>query len=545
MVTALIVATQAYERTRIQVEVEKALQDLPFNRFPIELPQFAERVWDIRDFGAVGDGLTLCTDAINRAIAQCSANGGGKVLIPPGLWLTGPIVMHSNVNLHLAAGALVTFSREREHYPVIKVPRRGFEAHPLIYGVGLTNVAVTGEGILNGSGEVWRPVKRFKQTARQWEDLLNSGGVVDRKGEMWWPSPAALAGEEYLRRIRAAKAPKEITPEDLQPARDYLRPNMVLFINCRRVLLDGITVANSPRFALYPNWCQDIVIRNVKINNEWWAQNGDGIDFSSCQRALVYGCTVTAGDDAICLKAGDAPQAEQPVVRDIVIRNCVVYHGHGGFVIGSNTSGGVRNVLVTNCSFVGTDLGIRFKSARDRGGRVENIFIKNIFMKDISGAALYVSTYYQEFTQEPYDTLALQPITKTTPIFNQIFLDSIYSIDSREIATMIGLPEMPLSNIAVSNSSFTAQKGVEITNARGLQFKNVGFYSKAAPVIRLQQVSDTRFEAIKFKPDLMPLMKIAGAQSTKIQISQTTATAQAGAVVLSPEVQATAVRIEP
>lgn len=534
---------QTLDYSTLRAELQTYLRDLPFESFQIDLPEIPARIYNIRDFGARGDGHTLNTDAINQAITKCAANGGGTVLIPAGLWLTGPIVMQSKVNLHLARGAVLTFSRNRDLYPVLKIPHRNFEAHPLIYGVHLKDIAITGEGILEGSGDAWRPVKKSKQTAQQWKELLNSGGVVDKKNEIWWPSQAALEGENYLRNLRSNQPRQEPTVEDLQPARDYLRPNMVLFINCERLLFDGITVANSPRFALYPNWCKSIVIRNVKINNEWWAQNGDGIDLSSCQNALIYNCTVSAGDDALCLKASSAPPAEQPVVKNIVFRNCIVYHGHGGFVVGSNTEGGIRNVLVENCNFIGTDLGVRFKSARDRGGLVENIFIKNIFMKDIVGAALYFSTYYQEFTQNPYDTTAVFPVTKTTPIFRNIFLDSIYSIGSREIATIIGLPEMPISDLTLSNSILTARQGVEIKNARGIQFSNIGFYTTTTPTIRIKQCQDIVFDKIQFDQLLLPLLQVSGSGNSGIVFRKIGIPKAPRVIVLDQDVQPDVVQI--
>jgi len=542
--TATNIVSQTIDYHTLQAEVQNHLRDLPFESFQIDLPQIPTRIYNICEFGARGDGHTLNTDAINQAIAKCAAAGGGTVLIPAGLWLTGPIVMQSKVNLHLARGAVVTFSRQRELYPVIKIPHRNFEAHPLIYGVNLKDVAITGEGILEGSGDAWRPVKKSKQTAQQWKNLLNSGGVVDKKNEIWWPSQAALDGENYLRNLRANQSRKALSPEDLQPARDYLRPNMLLLINCERVLFDGITIANSPRFALYPNWCQSIIIRNVKINNEWWAQNGDGIDLSSCQNALVYNCTVTAGDDALCLKASSAPPTEQPVVKNIVFSDCIVYHGHGGFVVGSNTEGGIRNVLVNNCDFIGTDLGIRFKSARDRGGLVENIFIKNIFMKDIVGAALYFSTYYQEFAQTPYDTTAVFPVTATTPIFRHIVLDSIYSIGSQQIATIIGLPEMPINNLKIRNGVFSAQQGVEIKNANGIQFVDLGLYSNSTPLIRLKQCQDITFNKIQFNQQRLPLLRVAGLGNSDIIFRKTAIPSPERAIVLDQNVQPDVVQIQ-
>jgi len=535
-----ILVSQTFDRAQLQSEVEVGLSNLPFAEYTINLPQFPTQIFDIREYGAVGDGQTLNTTAIQNAIVKCARMGGGTVLIPSGLWLTGPLQMHSRVNLHLQSGALVVFTPDRRQYPMIKIPRREYSAMPLLYGYDLEDVAVTGEGILNGSGEAWRPVKKSKTTDAQWKNLLKSGGVVDKVKEIWWPSQAAMDGEQFVRQVGQSKRKKDLIPDDYLPARDFLRPNMVQFINCRRVLFDGITVTNSPRFALYPNFCEEVVIRNVKINNEWWAQNGDGIDLNACRNALVYRCTVTAGDDALCLKASLDKETIQPAVRNIVMRDCTVYHGHGGFVVGSNTEGGVANVFVENCTFIGTDLGLRFKSARDRGGIVENIFIKNITMQSIVGAAVFFSTFYQEFTQHPIAPDERQPVTTTTPIFRNIVMDSIFSRDSQQIAALTGLAEMPLQNIRLTHSAFTAAAGVTAINVNGLHLEEVNLQPAEGTVLNLQQCSQVLLDRISYPKDCGSVLTVAGAASQAITVKNIVL--DDSAIVCRPEVPADAVR---
>lgn len=202
----------------LQIEVNSYLKNLPFEMPGIHLPVFPDRNFDIVEFGAVGDGHTLNTDAFKKAIEACSSAGGGKVIVPPGLWLTGPIELKSFVNLHLAAGALVVFTPDHSAYPILKAPRRGLLVASPIYGFDLENVAITGEGIFDGSGDTWRPVKKFKTTESQWKRLLKSSGVVDYAGKIWWPSKEAADGEQYLKNLKSTKKKKDITTDDYLPA---------------------------------------------------------------------------------------------------------------------------------------------------------------------------------------------------------------------------------------------------------------------------------------------------------------------------------------
>ena len=211
----------------------------------------------------------------------------------------------------------------------------------------------------------WRPVKRFKMTDKQWRELTASGGVVDSDGEIWWPNVEAMEGAEKLRQLMVKKAP--LTEYDA--VRVYLRPRLMNLINCRVVLIDGPTFQNSPMWNLHPILCEDITLRNITVRNPWYSQNGDGLDLESCRNAVVENSVFDVGDDAICLKSGKDEIGRKIGVptENVVIRDCRVYHGHGGFVIGSEMSGGVRNIWVTGCQFIGTDVGLRFKKHSGTG----------------------------------------------------------------------------------------------------------------------------------------------------------------------------------
>ncbi len=520
-----------------QDEVNAYLKNLPFKMEEIKLPSFSNKIFNVLDNGAVPDGQTLNTEAINKTIKTCSEAGGGTVLIPSGLWLTGPIEMHNNVNLHLNKGALVVFSPNHNLYPIVDPPKRGMNPESPINGYNLKNIAITGEGIFDGSGNSWRPVKKEKMTEKQWNELIKSGGVVNSEGTVWWPSEEAMNGEAFIKKLKKSK--KEITAEDLEPAVDYLRPYMVLLIECENVLIDGVTIKNSPKFALYPNWCNNVVVNNVKVNNEWWAQNGDGIDISSCKNVLVSNCTVTAGDDGICMKSSDDKEIKNPTLENVVIQDCIVYHGHGGFVIGSNVDGGMKNIYVNNCSFIGTDIGLRFKSARDRGALVEDVYINNIRMKDIKDEAILFNTYYENESGEKME----HEVTATTPHFERFYIDSVFCLNAAQAVAVAGLPEMPINHITIKNSFISAKKGFYSKYADDFVVDNVKINSEKDPVFNVNQSSNFELNKISFLNETKIFMKLSGEKTGSIKIRNTDLTGLANPLIFSEEIKKDAVNI--
>ncbi|HMI62351.1 MAG TPA: glycoside hydrolase family 28 protein, partial [Puia sp.] len=332
----------------------------PFPMPEVVRPSFPDRDFRLVDYGATGDGKALNTAAFQKAIEACSAAGGGRIVIPSGKWLTGPIELRSHVDLHLEAGAEILFTSDhRQYFSPVTSP---------ISGRDLEDIAITGSGFFDGAGDSWRPVKKSKQTEAQWRSLLASGGTLSSDGEIWWP------GRE--------------TPNSP-------RPNMVSLVNCRRVLIQGVTIRNSPKFAFCPNNCTDLTMDSATIYNDWWAQNGDGIDISACKKVVIYKCVVNAGDDGICMKSSGA-RPDGPALENVLIAGCTVGRAHGGFVIGSNTDGGMAHIFVSDCLFSGTDVGLRFKSNRGRGGLVKDIFIQDISMRDIVREAVLFGTYYED-----------------------------------------------------------------------------------------------------------------------------------------------------
>ncbi|MCK4814249.1 glycoside hydrolase family 28 protein, partial [bacterium] len=403
-------------------------------RFEVKRPVFPDRDFPITEFGAVGDGIRLNTESINEAILSCNQTGGGKVIIPAGIWLTGPIQLQSNINLCIEEGAIVTFSRDFDMYPFISTYFEGkqdYRAMPLLYGKGLENIAITGKGVFDGSGEVWRPVKKMKMTGPQWEELVNSGGVLDDDGTIWWPNQPSYEAAVNPDHYRSPDMPEE----EREKAKAFFRPPLVQLVNCKTILLEGPTFQNSPGWCIHPVMCVDLTVNNISVKNPWYAQNGDGIDVESCVNVVITNSRFDVGDDAICLKSGKDEEGRKRGMptRNVEVNNCIVHHGHGGFVVGSEMSGGVKDIWVSNCTFVGTDVGLRFKSTRGRGGVVENIHIENIRMIDIARDAVIFNLFYQglaptEVSNDPEQEFISQvpAVSEETPEFRNILLKNIY-----------------------------------------------------------------------------------------------------------------------
>ena len=459
--------------------LEDYVQKAPFKMGRIEAPIFPSNNFSIKDYGANGDGHTLNTKAFADAIDACVAAGGGHVIVPAGIWLTGPIVLRSNVDLHTERGAFIQFTADHSAYPIIKRGSRGFGVQSPLTGSGLTNVAVTGEGIFDGAGETWRPLKRGKATEAQWKAILANGGVTNEDESIAWPTKAARDGLSMVSKM--AKINKHLTEQDVVSARDAFRPILFTLNDCKNVLIEDVTIRNSPNFAFDPSHCKNLIARHVNIFNEWWAQNGDGMDISSCEDAILYRCTVSAGDDGICMKSA---------AHNIIIAECTVYHGHGGFVIGSNTDGGMSNVWATQCDFIGTDKGIRVKSALGRGGLVEHIFVDHIYMKDITQEAIGFDTYYDD-SSNPLKSVDRDKI----PEFRDFIIKDIYCLGASAAVLVTGLPTHPVHNIVIENAEITAKRGIHLVCAEDITFKNVLVHTPEK-----SPLSERSVKNILFKP---------------------------------------------
>jgi len=440
----------------------------------IKQPVFKADTFNISKFGAIANGQALNTNSINQAIVTCSAAGGGVVLIPPGYWLTGPIELKSNVNLHLEENALLQFTSDFSQYKIIEGNYEGMPCarnQSPIMGTNLENIAITGFGTIDGNGDVWRLVGRDKLTEGEWQRKVSSGGLLSDDGKTWFPT-------EKTKKAHLEKRPTALTAgkklSDFEDIKDYLRPNLVVFANCSKVLLEGVTFQNSPAWNIHPLMCTDLTLRNIVIKNPDYAQNGDGADVESCKNVLIEGCVFDVGDDAICIKSGkdeEGRKRNRPT-ENVLIRNNKVYSGHGGFVVGSEMSGGARNIFVTDCSFMGTDKGIRFKTTRGRGGVVEKIYIRNINMVNIIDEAIFFDMYY--WTKAPADnqTQVIPKVSLETPQFKDIEIDNVICNGANIGVFIRGLPEMAIKNIKMQNLFLKVNHAMEIKDATGIEIKN-------------------------------------------------------------------------
>lgn len=534
-------------------EGEKKLADLlgepsqmPLDASIVQLPQIPDYCVRITDYGAVGDGIGSNTEAFARAIRACSEAGGGKVVIPPGIWLTGPIELRSRIELHAEAGALVRFSEDFDQYSLIET---SYEGHATVRcrsgldGERLHDVAITGPGIFDGGGEAWRPVKRGKMTVGRWSERIASGGVVDEAGRTWWPSEAAMNGRERIARLERMK-PTGL--EAYREARDYLRPVLLSLRHCRRVLLEGATFQNSPAWCLHPWATEHITVRGVTVRNPWHAQNGDGLDLDSCRFALVENCTFDVGDDAICLKSGKdaAGRALALPCEHITVRGCTVYHGHGGFVIGSEMSGGVRDVKVSDCTFIGTDIGLRFKSARGRGGVVERIDIERVRMLNIKREAISFHLFYEGKSGSGEAHKAPAPVSEGTPVFRDIRIKDVRCAGADTALLVNGLPELPLEGLAVDGFHYSGKRGVRCVNAARVTIRDASIAAADGAIVTLDDCGHVRIERLTGEGDEGEcLLRVLGEKSAHIECRELKHAPGLRPLETAPEVASECVRL--
>ena len=480
-------STQGIKAMTQQIS-DEIYKDLPFQMNKVIQPVFPNNQCNICSFGAVGDGITLNTNAINRAIEETSAKGGGTVIVPEGLWLTGPIVMKSNINLHLEPNALIVFTSDHKAYPIVKTSFEGLETRRCqspISAVGAENIAITGKGVIDGNGDTWRPVKKNKMTGSQWATLVASGGILDAKGEVWYPSEGSMKGAMACKNFNVPEGIN--TDEEWSSIHDWLRPVLLSFRKCKNILLEDVTFKNSPSWCLHPLSCQDLTINRITVSNPWYSQNGDAIDVESCNRVLIVNSCFDAGDDGICIKSGKDAEGRKrgEPCQNIIIRNNQVLHGHGGFVVGSEMSGGVKNIFVDNCTFLGTDVGLRFKSTRGRGGVVENIHISNINMINIPNEGLIFDLFYgggapgEDNPEEKNESTKVPAVTEETPAFRNIYINNVTAKGVGRAIYFNGLPEMPIKNIFIKDVIMSdAKEGVVLRNADSATLKNVKIVTK-------------------------------------------------------------------
>ena len=459
----------------------KYTEKLPFPMPEVTAPVIPDNQVNLKDFGAVGDGITLNTEAFAKAIDVLVQKGGGKLVVPQGVWHTGPIVLKSHINLHLNAGAVILFAADETLYPLIDTSFEGLDTRrcqsPLSAN-GATDIAITGKGVIDGNGQYWRPVKKGKVTENHWKELLAIPGSQEMKPGYWVPSAGYAKGEQGAN----MNVPNAKTDAEWNAIKRFVRPVMVSLVKCKNVHLKGVIFQNSPAWNLHPLMCENVIVEDVLVRNPSFAQNGDALDLESCKNALIINSRFDAGDDGICIKSGkDADGRRRGIpCENVVVKGCTVFAGHGGFVVGSEMSGGVKNILVDQCQFLGTDVGLRFKSTRGRGGIVENIYIKNISMTDIKTDAITFNMYYGGKSVAEMladgdnpDNVTKMPVNEETPIFRNIDIKNIICNGAGRAMEFNGLPEMPIDGISLKDITILAKKDAVFTNCQNITKKNV------------------------------------------------------------------------
>jgi len=406
-----------------------------FREFEVSAPKIADRRFDIRDFGAKSGGRFCCTGAFRKAF-DAAEEQGGYVVVPDGIWLSGPIELRSNTGLYLEENAVLLFAKSKEEYPLIITDFEGIRrirARSQIYAEHAENIAIAGRGTIDGCGHLWRPVKEWKMTRRQWKRLLAISPYVIDSGEggVWVPSASIFDGRRSGEVFPDSCADEKEALKKAAPYYDFYRPVMVSLRHCRNVLIEDVHLQNSAAWNVHPYFCEDVTIRGITVNNPYYAQNGDGIDIDSCNRVNIYRCVLQTGDDGICLKAGkdrEARKLKKPC-ENVLIHHCKVGLSHGGFVIGSEMSRGIRNVLVRDCTFIDSNTGITFKSAMGRGGVVENITMRDILMVNIRDTAVKISMDYVHNQMDYYDPVVQSEDPEDIPEFRDLLFERCISAD--------------------------------------------------------------------------------------------------------------------
>lgn len=533
LLTAAVQAQSGKDSIAMVNDFKVAMPSLP------QLPVFKNDTVDIRSKGAVGDGKTLNTQMINAAIDEVSGRGGGVVLIPRGTWLTGPVELKSNVNLHVDRGALVSFTKDKSQYHLFESEWEGHRAmcnQSPLYGNGLNNVAITGEGAFDGNGDVWRPVKREKVSDAQWNALVASGGVLSDNKKTWYPSESYIKGSQTK---DASLISPDKTMKDYLAVKDFFRPNLLVLKNCTNVLLADATFRNSPAWCLHTLMCKNLTVRNIRVNNPAYAQNGDGIDVESCSRVLIEHSTFACGDDGICIKSGrdEFGRRRGMPTQDVIVRNNIVYHAHGGFVIGSEMSGGAHNIFVYDNAFIGTDNGLRFKTTRGRGGVVSRIYVYNISMKNIVHDAILFDMYYMATASAVGGAQdAPMPVTVATPEFQDFKISNIRCDGAARGLFIRGLPEMSVKNVDLTNIDLRAKKAVDIIEAADIQLKHIRLSTDdKESLIDIHNATNVVFDSVASGDKVKNIFSVSGKRNRAIVASGIAVPQAKNKVVFSPE----------
>jgi len=432
----------------------------------------AQSYYNVLKYGAKNDSSKLATTAIKNAIDAASKAGGGTVYFPAGKYLTGAIHLKSNITIFIDAGAELHFSDNFDDYlPMVKSRYEGVDVtsfSPLFYAYKAENISIIGRGLIDGHGKKW------------WDFV--EGYKQDQPRSKW-----QYMFDDLNKNITLPDDPKQMK-------RGFLRPPFIQPMFCKNVRIDGITIRNSPFWTVNPEFCENVTIHGVTINNPH-SPNTDGINPESCKNVHISNCHISVGDDCITIKSGkDEPGRKMAVpAENYTITNCTMLSGHGGVVIGSEMSGDVRKIVISNCVFDGTDRGIRIKTARGRGGVVEEIRVSNIIMKNIGEQAIVLDMQYAKTN--------LEPVSVRTPKFRNIHFSNITGREINQAGYLNGLEEMPIENITFNDINIDAKTGFTINSSDKIEFHNVQVNTEMGPSLMASSVNNLTIDGLKsYKP---------------------------------------------
>jgi polygalacturonase len=410
----------------------------------------------MRELGADVTGKVLCTSLINGSIERASLEGGGTIYFPAGVYLTGSIELRSNITLHLESGSVLRFSDDFSDYlPFVEMRWEGVvmrSFRPLFHAVDAANLTICGRGKVDGQGYKW------------WQEHHRLSGTLDR-------SVPADSLTTYQKLWSEENVGLEVSPYyERSLRRKFFRPPCIQFFRCRDILIEGITIVDSPFWTVNPEFCDNVTVTGITIVNDADSPNTDGINPSSCSNVHISNCHIDVGDDCITIKSGRDADGRRwgRACENITITNCTMLAGHGGVVIGSEMSGSVRRVTISNCIFDGTDAGIRLKSSRGRGGIVEEIRVNNIVMHNIRKNAFIFDLFYDRES-------AVEPVSERTPVFRNVHISNVTGSGIKKVGYILGIEEMPIENISFSGINMLAEEGFSATTARDLRFHDVDF----------------------------------------------------------------------